>query len=209
MVARVVRLRRESWGFMVGSALFILGAVPAYADAVGLTLDNLTFVVGALFFTLAAFIQLNLSGRRVPRRTSNRPDLYDWWAAAIQLAGTLFFNLSTIAALTDGLGTADRLGTGWRPDAFGSICFLLSSTLAVAATTGRDALWDPQARSWRSTWLNLLGSVAFGVSAVGAYTVAATGDLLSQDWATGGTILGGLCFLVAAALARPGQPRLT
>jgi drug/metabolite transporter (DMT)-like permease len=202
-----LRLRREAWGFIIGSALFIVGAVPAYLTAVGASLDNLTFFVGSLFFTLAAFIQLNLSGRRPPRSTTNRPDRYDWWSAAIQFAGTLFFNLSTATALSASLGGTER--TGWRPDAYGSVCFLLSSLLAVVATTGRDALWDPKARTWRSAWLNLLGSVAFGVAAVGAFPAAESGQQFSASWATVGTIAGGVCFLVAAALTRPGTPRLT
>lgn len=204
---KFLRLRREAWGFIAGSALFILGAVPGYLGAVGAAVDNLTFFVGSLFFTLAAFIQLNLSGRRPPRSTTNRPDRFDWWAAAIQFAGTLFFNLSTATALSASLGGADR--TGWRPDAYGSVCFLLSSLLAVVATTGRDALWDPKARTWRSAWLNLLGSVAFGIAAVGAYPIAESGQQFLASWATVGTIAGGVCFLVAAALTRPGTPRLT
>lgn len=202
-----LRLRREAWGFIIGSALFIVGAVPAYLGAVGAPLDNLTFFVGSLFFTLGAFIQLNLSGRRPPRSTSNRPDRYDWWSAAIQFAGTLFFNLSTATALSASLGGTER--TGWRPDVYGSVCFLLSSLLAVVATTGRDALWDPKARTWRSAWLNLLGSAAFGVAAVGAFPVAESGQQFLASWATLGTIAGGVCFLVAAALTRPGAPRLS
>jgi len=203
---RWLRLRREAWGFIVGSALFIVGALPGYLGAVGPVVDNLTFFIGSLFFTLAAFIQLNLSGRRPPRTTTNRPDRFDWWAAAIQFAGTLFFNLSTATALSASLGGTR---TGWRPDAFGSVCFLVASVLAVVATTGRDALWDPRARTWRSTWLNLLGSVAFGVAAVGAYPISESGQQFLASWATVGTIAGGACFLVAAALTRPGTPRLS
>ncbi|WEO77620.1 hypothetical protein BJQ94_00750 [Cryobacterium sp. SO2] len=203
---KYLRLRREAWGFIVGSALFIVGAVPGYLQALGSTVDNATFFIGSVFFTVAAYIQLNLSGRRPPRAATNRPDRFDWWAAAIQFAGTLFFNLSTAAALTASLGGASR--TGWRPDAYGSVCFLVAGILAVVATTGRDALWDPKARTWRSTWLNLLGSVAFGVAAIGAFPVAATGQELMAGWATGGTIVGGVCFLAAAALARPGPARL-
>ena len=74
---RRVRLRREAWGFAIGSVFFALGAVPFYAEAVGPVLTNVTFFIGAIFFTLAAFIQLALSGRRPPRRGSNRADRAD------------------------------------------------------------------------------------------------------------------------------------
>jgi hypothetical protein len=204
---RRVRLRREAWGFAIGSVFFAVGAVPFYADAVGAVVTNLTFFVGAIFFTLAALIQLLLSGRRPPRRGSGRADRADWWAAAVQFAGTLFFNLSTTAALITAVNEDARVGSGWRPDAWGSICFLVASALAVAATTDRDGLWDPRARSWRCTWLNMAGSVLFGFSAVGAYTIPATSDLVSQLWANAGTFLGALCFLAAALLSRRDIPQ--
>lgn len=203
---RRVRLRREAWGFAIGSMFFAVGAVPFYADAVGEVLTNLTFFIGAIFFTLAALIQLLLSGRRPPRRGSNRPDRADWWAAAVQFAGTLFFNLSTSAALITALNENARIGSGWRPDAWGSVCFLIASGFAVAATTDREGLWDPQARSWRCTWLNMAGSVFFGLSAVGAYVIPETSNLVSQFWANAGTFLGALCFLAAALLSRRDIP---
>lgn len=203
---RRVRLRREAWGFAIGSMFFAVGAVPFYADAVGEVITNLTFFIGAIFFTLAALIQLLLSGRRPPRRGSNRADRADWWAAAVQFAGTLFFNLSTSAALITALNENARIGSGWRPDAWGSICFLVASAVAVVATTDREGLWDPQARSWRCTWLNMAGSVFFGLSAIGAYVMPATSDLISQFWANAGTFLGALCFLAAALLSRRDIP---
>lgn len=203
---RRVRLRREAWGFAIGSVLFALGAVPFYAEAVGPVLTNLTFFVGAIFFTLAALIQLALSGRRPPRPASNRADRADWWAAAVQFAGTLFFNLSTSAALITVLNENARVGSGWLPDAWGSICFLVASAFAVVATTDRDGLWDPRARSWRCTWLNMAGSIFFGLSAIGAYVIPSTSDYVSLLWANLGTFLGALCFLTAALLSRRDIP---
>ena len=37
--------------FAVGSALFVLGAFPSYAAAVGVRWDSATFFLGSLFFT--------------------------------------------------------------------------------------------------------------------------------------------------------------
>lgn len=196
------RLRREAWGFAVGSLCFLVGALPPYAAWVGEVGANLTFFVGSIFFTTAALIQLSLSGRRPPRGGTNRADRADWWAAAVQFAGTLLFNISTFAALAAALARPDAVGVGWRPDAWGSIAFLVASTLAVVATKDRGRLWDPDARTWHGTWLNLAGSVAFGASAVGAYVLPSTGDLLSEYWANLGTMLGAVCFLVAAVLSR-------
>ncbi|MBM7502838.1 YrhK family protein [Agromyces aurantiacus] len=195
-------MRRESWGFAIGSLCFLAGALPPYAAWAGTVGANATFFVGSIFFTTAALIQLVLSGRRPPHGAMNRADRADWWAAAIQFAGTLLFNVSTFAALAAAIARPDAVGIGWRPDAWGSIAFLVASTLAVVATKDRGRLWDPDARTWHGTWLNLAGSIAFGASAVGAYVLPETGDLLSEYWANLGTMLGAVCFLVAALLSR-------
>ncbi|GGI46842.1 hypothetical protein BCL57_001031 [Agromyces flavus] len=200
--ATIRRLRREAWGFAVGSLCFLVGALPPYAAWVGAVGANLTFFIGSLFFTTAGFIQLSLSGRRPPHGDTNRADRADWWAAAVQFLGTLLFNVSTFAALAAAIARPDAVGVGWRPDAWGSLAFLVASTLAVIATKDRGRLWDPDARTWHGTWLNLAGSVAFGASAVGAYVLPATGDLLSEYWANLGTMLGAVCFFVAALLSR-------
>lgn len=199
---RVRRLRREAWGFAVGSLCFLVGALPPYADAVGSVAVGVTFFVGSLFFTAAAFVQLSLSGRRPPRAGTRPADRWDWWAAAIQLVGTLCFNVSTAVALGAAVADPGRLGAGWRPDAFGSVAFLVSSALAVVATRDRGHLWDTDARTWHGTWLNLVGSVAFGASAVGAYVDPVTGTYVSVWWDELGTLVGAVCFLVAALLSR-------
>ncbi|WP_139415753.1 hypothetical protein [Agromyces laixinhei] len=202
MSARRVRLRREAWGFAVGSTCFLVGAFPFYAEWAGPVVVGVTFFAGSIFFTLAAFIQLSLSGRHVPKRGTNQADSWDWWAAAIQFVGTLLFNISTAAALAAAIADPERLGAGWRPDAWGSAAFLVSSMFAVVATKDRGQLWDRDARSWHGTWLNLVGSVAFGASAIGAYVVPVTDSLVSAFWANLGTLIGALCFLVAALLSR-------
>jgi len=199
---RIRRLRRESWGFAVGSALFFIGVVPAYAAWAGAVGANATFFAGSIFFTTAGLIQLVLSGRRTPDARMNRADRADWWAAAIQFAGTLLFNVSTAAALVAAIRDPEYVGAGWRPDAWGSAAFLISSVLAVMATRDRGTLWDRDARTWHGTGLNLLGSIAFGVSAVAAFVVPSTGELVSVLWADLGTGIGALCFFVAALLAR-------
>jgi hypothetical protein len=207
-VPTVRRLRREAWGFAVGSLCFLAAAFPIYAEWLGPVGVNTTFVVGSVFFTLAAFIQLSLSGRHIPRRGTNRADVWDWWAAAVQFAGTILFNISTTAALVAAILDPTYVGAGWKPDAWGSIAFLAASAFALAATARRGELWDTDARTWHGTWLNLLGSIFFGASAIGAYVIPETGSLLSLLWANLGTLLGALCFLVAALLSRRAIPRV-
>jgi hypothetical protein len=80
----------------------------------------------------------------------------------------------------------------WRPDAFGSVCFLVASWLAWREDPGRIAV------------LNLVGSVFFGISAVAGYIVPSTGDALDLGASNFTTVLGALCFLAGGLLLVPG-----
>jgi hypothetical protein len=197
------KLGREAWGFTVGSLCFLVGAMPWYVAMTSAVFANATFAIGAVFFTLAATIQLALAGRRLPYRGMTRADALDWWSAAVQLVGTLFFNLSTIEALVAAIHRPDSVGAGWRPDAWGSICFLVSSALALGAAARRHELWDVRARTPLAGWLNMAGSILFGVSAVAAYAIPGTDEIVSLAWTSLGTALGAVGFLLAAVLTRP------
>ena len=50
---------------------------------------------------------------------------------------------------------------------------------------------------------NLIGSIAFGVSAVAGYINPATGQLHNAERSNLGTFIGALCFLVGALLLLP------
>ena len=100
--------------FAVGSFLFGLGTVPGYVNAVGATPDAVTFFIGSLFFTSAGFLQYREAVDAAPRRPGTarrkvfvfRPGQIDWQATAVQLVGTLEFNVSTFAAIFATVGTA-------------------------------------------------------------------------------------------------------
>ncbi|WP_084126461.1 hypothetical protein [Demequina sp. NBRC 110054] len=201
---RYVRLRAEAWGFALGSLCFVAGALPWFAQGIGAVGTAWTFFVGSVLFTAAGAIQLLLSGRRVPRAGTSAGDVWDWWAAAVQSVGTVLFNVSTFAALRAAIATPEAAGVGWRSDAWGSVAFLVSGAFALAAARRRHELWHLQARTPQAAWLNMIGSVAFGASAIGAYVVPDTGTFVSLFWANLGTLLGALCFLGAAVLVRPG-----
>jgi len=92
-----------------------------------------------------------------------QPGRIDWWATAVQQAGTVFFNVSTGVALSADLSAQAAHRHVWRPDAFGSVAFLVASALAWFEACPGWAAWHPRSWSWRITLLNLTGSVAFGV----------------------------------------------
>jgi hypothetical protein len=197
--------------FAVGSILFAAGAVPGYAGSLGTRVDSITFFVGSLFFTTAAFLQYRESvdaGSDHPARGWNRvatyrPHQVDWWAGAVQLIGTLYFNVSTGVAVSDNLSAETAVHHIWRPDAIGSVCFLVASGLAWFEVCHGWAAWSPRSIPWWITALNLMGSIAFGGSAVAGYIVPSTGQIWHAELSNLGTFVGALCFLAGSILLLP------
>ena len=197
--------------FAVGSTLFALGAVPGFADAVGTRADSVTFFVGSIFFTTAALLQYLEAVDAAPGGPvrgwghifTYRPDRIDWWACGIQLVGTVYFNVSTGAAVSANLSAETARHHVWRPDAIGSVCFLLASALAWFEVCHGWSAWSPGDISWWITALNLVGSIAFGCSAVASYVVPSTGAIWNVELSNLGTFVGALCFLAGAVLLLP------
>jgi len=194
--------------FAVGSTFFAVGSVPGYASAVGAGADAATFFCGSLFFTTAAYLQFTGAGRpddALPTRhpVAWRPGSGTAWAGAIQFAGTLWFNVTTFAATLRNLTVAQQNRWIWRPDALGSICFLVSSAIALAVVAAGTGWWRPGSRDWKAAALNMLGSVAFGVSAVASYVVPDSGTVRNAKLVNLGTFVGAVCFLVAALVVLP------
>lgn len=205
-----------AWLFIVGSALFALGSVPAYVDAVGATADAVTYFVGSLFFTTASFGQLVQA--QTPAMTEVGPADEDtpararlwgwlphdrgWLAAAVQFPGTVFFNISTFAALAHNATAKHADRRVWRPDVYGSTLFLVASVLGVLAV-GRFLSARPRSVPWWIAWLNLVGSVFFMASAVASFVLPKTDEAIDVPLSITGTLLGALCFLAGAALMFP------
>lgn len=197
--------------FAVGSLLFALGSIPAYAGAVDARADTVTFFVGSLFFTAASFLSYREAvdaaapaanpARR--RFFTFQPGRIDWWATAVQLAGTVYFNVSTGFATAQNLSATTAHQHVWRPDAIGSACFLVSSVLAWYEAGHGWVAWRPASWAWWITLVNLVGSIAFGVSAVAGYVNPVTGQVHDLARANTQTLIGAVCFLAGAVLLLP------
>jgi hypothetical protein len=175
--------RRIGVLFMIGSACFAVASLPA-ASNVSDKLVGVTYFVGSIFFTTAAFEQLRVA----------RGEGTEVWAAAVQFAGTLFFNVTTFFGMYHHFSSHTSNLLVWSPDAVGSVCFLVASFLAEIAVLHAILLVR------RSATLNLVGSIAFGISAVAAYVVPDTDELLNASLATSMTLVGALCFLWGARI---------
>jgi hypothetical protein len=197
--------------FAIGSLLFALGAIPSYATAVGAEWDNVTFFIGSLFFTSAGFLTYREAVDAAPaalnparrRFFTYQPRRIDWWATGVQLVGTVFFNVSTGAATVADLSAQAAHQHVWRPDAIGSVCFLVASLLAWYEVCHGWAAWRPSEWSWWITLVSLAGSVAFGVSAIAAYVNPLTGQVHNVARANTQTLIGAVCFLIGALLLLP------
>jgi hypothetical protein len=217
MTARPIVLDSAiAWLFIVGSALFALGSVPAYVNAVGEVADSVTYFVGSIFFTAASFAQLvqaqtpamtEVDAGSESRRAQVRfwawlPHDRNWLAAITQFPGTLFFNISTLAALAHNATAKQEDRRVWRPDFYGSTLFLVASVFAILAV-GRFLSFQPRSFPWRIAWLNMIGSIFFMISALASYVLPTTGELINSPVSIGGTLLGALCFLIGAILIFP------
>jgi hypothetical protein len=197
--------------FAVGSLLFALGSLPGYVSAAGARWDTVTYFVGSLFFTSAAFLTYREAVDAAPAAQNPghrrffvyQPRRIDWWATAVQFAGTLYFNVSTGVATQADLAAQSAHQHIWRPDAIGSVCFLVSSLLAWFEVCHGPVAWRPRSWSWWITLLNLIGSVAFGVSAVAGYINPVTGQVRNAGGANLWTLVGAVCFFAGAVLLLP------
>jgi hypothetical protein len=173
--------------FALGSVCFVVGPFPGYAQLVGAQADAITFFVGSILFTGGGALQAAIA---FPERHAASGDgRAAWHAAAVQLAGTLFFNITTYRAVHTSLSDASYDRVVWRPDAFGSICFLVSGVIAYRASAHHGS---------REPAINLLGCVLFAIAAVAGYVVPAHGSPLDLAAANVTTALGAACFLTCA-----------
>jgi hypothetical protein len=204
--ARRVAVSRERWMalfFATGSLCFLIGPFPGYLDLVGPRADAVTFFVGSILFTAGGALQSRLAA---PERHFSDTGRAAWRAAIIQSAGTLFFNLTTFYALTTTLSDPDYDKLVWRPDALGSICFLVSGAIAYGASARRGRLPERGGPGWWEPAVNLVGCIFFGIAAVAGFVVPARGstiDLAAANWTTA---VGAACFLACAlATLRTGR----
>jgi len=209
--------------FALGSFLFGLGSLlcllPELAAAwsIDVRATNMIFFSGSIPFTLAAYLQLFQAansgdvspetGARVPpvRRIllGWEPRNIGWLSCAAQFVGTLFFNLNTFDPLIPGLTPAAQDLIVWTPDLFGSVLFLVSGYLAFAETAHAWWRWEPGNISWWVTFTNLLGCVAFMLSACFAFVPTQGPDPTAAFLSSAFTLLGAGGFLAGSLLMLP------
>jgi hypothetical protein len=203
--------------FMLGSALFAIGAALSFSPTVPTNMSSSIFFAGSLFFTSAAYLQFfeSINVERSPEPEGNRnkhhyfriiawePDRIDWWSTSTQLVGTILFNFNTFDTFLRGLSAVEQDLVIWTPDTLGSILFLVSSVFACMEVAHALNSWWPRNLSWWIVSVNLMGSIAFGISAMAAFVLPTTDQLFNVFSANLFTFIGGVCFFVGAFLLLP------
>jgi hypothetical protein len=207
--------------FALGSSLFLFGSVLSLAPSLArsCSLDasaiDTIFFAGSIPFSSAAYLQLfqaanagevTRSGTPASRSIlllGWRPRDIGWLSCALQFGGTLLFNVNTFDAMRPDLSWLQRDLEIWIPDFAGSILFLLSGYLAFAEVCHARWAWEPASLSWWVTVINLLGCLAFMVSALFAFVPPRPPNLDAATISVAFTLLGALCFLVGSLLMLP------
>jgi hypothetical protein len=193
--------RRAGILFIVGSTCFALGSFPPYFLNMSAQVVGVTFFIGSVFFTSAGLTQLLETTRESGRLLQPHRKL--WWALAVQLAGMVFFNVNTFRAAFLDVPSDEVNRLIWAPDFFGSVAFLVASHLAWLVVCGRMWCVRQSSPDWWMAGLNYLGSVFFMLSALGAFFLETTGEVVNITLVNAGTFLGAVCFLLGAYLLLP------
>lgn len=203
--------------FATGSILFILGSalslLQTRAPGISTLLINITFFLGSMPFTAAAFMQLVQAANtsdfeeepKAPR--ARRLALVGWyprhagWLSSLtQFLGTLAFNAETLNAVFNPSKWYLKDAAVWLPDIIGSVFFLISGYLAFLEIGHRYWTWRPKDLSWQIVFINLLGGIAFMTAALLGYYPPGTESGWIVTLSTVHTLIGAACFLIGASL---------
>ncbi|MEU7726611.1 hypothetical protein AB0B78_15405 [Streptomyces sp. NPDC040724] len=212
------RLRRlnalASGAFVIGGALFALGAAVAQFGSGDALESAAIYFAGGLFFNTGGYTSL-LQVLNAPRHSPGggglvtsawrwwgyEPTRLDWLSTFVLFVGTLVFGVNLLDSFLQGLTVQQVNRLIWTPDVIGCVLFLVSGHLAFAEICHRPR---PCLRSRSLGWwivaVNQLGSVLFMVSALAAFTRPATESLVNTDIANWGTLTGALCFSLGGVL---------
>jgi len=216
--ADVVRLRRcndvSGLSFVLGGALFTLGALLAQYGGATLHTIDWTFLIGGFWFSTGAYVAL-VQELNSPRKIGDdgalaarpwrwwayEPNRPGWVAAFVLLCGTSAFAISLVDAFLSGLsaGQDDRLV--WAPEMVGCILFLISGHIGVLEVCHGRFRVMTSSLGWWIVIVNQIGSWLFMLSGLAAFVRPVTGEAVSVELINWGTALGAACFS-AAGLAQ-------
>lgn len=212
--ARLDRINRvAAVSFMIGGALFALGALFAELGVGSTTSVDVTYLVGGVFFSTGGYASV-LQAVNTPLLVDEGGSLsspgWQWWgwqrrsigwlSAFVLFVGTLLFAVSLVAAFAENLTVRQANTWIWVPDMLGCVCFLVSGHLALLEVCHGRIGVRAHELGWWIVFVNQVGSVLFFLAGLAAYTRPATSTALDLSLANWGTFLGAACFVVGGVL---------
>lgn len=209
--------RQIGASFAFGAAIFALASILMFISIQQPALSNftnLTFFLGSIPFTIAASLQhfqsansFILKDASESAATSARfhligwqPRSAGWWSTFSQWLGTIAFNISTFNAIAaPNQKILDTLEI-WAPNFEGSVLFLISGYLAYIEVSNSYWSWRPKSLSWQIVFINLLGCIAFMISAVAPAAPIQKNIISLLTYSNGYTLIGAICFFISALL---------
>lgn len=209
--------RQMGAAFAIGSSLFILGSLICFvpdASAELTALANIIFFLGSIPFTVAAYMQHFQAANAEPfsrdpekqapikdiRLIGWKPHDLGWLSTLTQFIGTLAFNVSTLGGVKITNSWVLEDAVVWVPDMIGSILFLISAYLAFIEANHSLWRWNPKDLSWQIVFVNLVGCIAFMLSACTAYVLPDGPKHWVSLYSNGHLLAGAVCFLIGALL---------
>jgi hypothetical protein len=207
--------------FSIGSALFMLGSLlgmlPGMAKYFGLdnAQVNAVFFLGSIPFTTAAFLQFYQATTTTDVVYNDENEKFRlsrfgkyissvaWLSAGLQFIGTILFNVNTFNGMNSKLDWLQSDFRVWGPDIVGSMFFLVSGYLAFIEVAHSFWKSDTKNISWWVVFINLLGCVAFIISAFFAFVPASGATDFEMFAALLFTFIGAVCFLLGSLLMLP------
>ncbi|MFJ7591787.1 hypothetical protein ACIQZO_31350 [Streptomyces sp. NPDC097617] len=221
----LLRLRRlnvvASCAFIIGGALFALGAAIAQFGAGDPLLSAWVYFAGGLFFNTGGYVSL-LQVLNAPRHAPEgrflgtadwrwwgyEPMRLDWLSTFVLFVGTLVFGVNLLDSFLQGLTTQQVNRLIWTPDVIGCLLFLISGHLAFVEICHRPwPCFRSRSLGWWVVAVNQFGSVLFMVSALAAFSRPATGSLVNVDIANWATLAGALSFSIGGVLQLYERPQ--
>ncbi|MGW6982368.1 hypothetical protein ACWGE1_23500 [Streptomyces sp. NPDC054932] len=212
------RLRRlntvASGAFVIGGALFALGAAIAQFGSGDPLQSAWVYFAGGLFFNTGGYVSL-LQVLNAPRHAPGggflatggwrwwgyEPMRLDWLSTFVLFTGTLVFGVNLLDSFLQGLTAQQVNRLIWTPDVIGCLLFLVSGHLAFAEICHRSRIcFRSRSLGWWVVAVNQIGSVLFMISALAAFTRPATGSLVNAGVANWATLTGALCFSLGGVL---------
>lgn len=177
-------------GFVVGSALFALGAAsslwfPAFVSTeLASRIADWAYFIGATIFTVAMYLQIleTINADPHPGRARHRSDEdFRWFAwqpkrlsymeGFVLFVGSALFNVETGLVL---LGVSGGGGINWVisvPSLLGAILFVVGGYMQLAESCHSYLCARLRSISWWSAGLNFLGCLGFLVGATASLGV--------------------------------------